>query len=341
MWMATQLTGIDEHRSIVRRRRADSALLQRKEGRMAKRGYIFWDSETANSQQRICQVAYILTDLEGNCVGDPVCRVINPESEIGWWSRSHLEIDWDSLDDMPTFVRFWEDAGLADLLRDYILVAHNANGADIHHIKKSLAAYDIEMPEIEVIDTMLVAKQKGLPGALVDLCEHYGVHLDSHHDAMNDAEACLGVFRGLVGEFGALESSVWAPSVSSSHHGRKRVFTGLGLVNGSQETIEEILAKAEEAGHRGDPGEIADPVGLKVKVSGVTPGYNRDEILAALKECGMKATDGKPAQSTKYLAIGDNVGRSKLDVVFNGNSQAKNVTTGELLEVMNRFGKSE
>ena len=55
----------------------------------------------------------------------------------------------------------------------------------------------------------------------------------------------------------------------------------------------------------------------------------------------MKATDGKPAQSTKYLAIGDNVGRSKLDAVFNGNSQAKIVTTGELLEVMNRFGKAE
>lgn len=307
---------------------------------MAKKGYIFWDSETANSQQRICQVAYILTDLEGNRACDPVCRAINPESEIGWWSRSHLEIDWGSLGDMPTFARFWGDAGLADLLRDYILVAHNANGADIHHIKKSLAAYDIEMPEIEVIDTMLVAKQKGLPGALVDLCEHYGVHLDSHHNAMDDAEACLGIFNGLAGEFGALEPTVWAPN-ASSHHGRKRVFTGLGLVNGSQETIEEVLAEAEETGHRGDPGEITDPVGLKVKVSGVTPGYNRDEILAALKECGMKATDGKPAQSTKYLAIGDNVGRSKLDAVFNGNTQAKIVTTGELLEVMNRFGKPE
>ena len=31
---------------------------------MAKKGYIFWDSETANPQQRICQVAYILTDSE-------------------------------------------------------------------------------------------------------------------------------------------------------------------------------------------------------------------------------------------------------------------------------------
>ena len=54
----------------------------------------------------------------------------------------------------------------------------------------------------------------------------------------------------------------------------------------------------------------------------------------------MKATDGKLAQRTKYLAIGDNVGRSKLDAVFSGNSQAI-VTTGELLEVMNRFGKAE
>ncbi len=55
----------------------------------------------------------------------------------------------------------------------------------------------------------------------------------------------------------------------------------------------------------------------------------------------MKATDGKPAQSTKYLAIGDSVGRSKLVAVFKGNTQAKIVTTGELLEVMNRFGKAE
>lgn len=307
---------------------------------MAKKGYIFWDSETANPQQRICQVAYILTDSEGNRVGDPVCQAINPESEIGWWSRSHLDIDWGSLGDMPTFARFWEDAGLADLLRDYILVAHNANGADIHHIKKSLSAYGIEMPEIEVIDTMLAAKQNGLPGALVDLCEHYGVNLDSHHDAMSDVEACLEVFHGLVNEFGTLEPGAWAPN-ASSHHGRKRVFAGLGLVDASQETIEEVLEKAEKMGVRGNPDEIIDPVGLKVKVSGVTPGYVRDEILNALKECGMKATDGKPAQSTKYLAIGDKVGKSKLDAVFNGNSQAKIVTTGELLEVMNRFGKAE
>lgn len=307
---------------------------------MDKKGYIFWDSETANSQQLICQIAFILTDLEGNRIGEPVCQAINPESEIGWWNRSHLDLDWDSLESMPTFDRYWLESGLEGLLRDYILVAHNANGADIHHIKKSLAAYGIEMPEIEAIDTMLVAQQNGLSGALPSLCAHYGIGLETHHDALCDVAACLEIFNKLTNEFGPLESSIWAPR-PSSHHGRKRVFTGLGLVNGSEESIEDVLERASSAGLRGDPNGITDPKGLKVKVSGVTPGYVRDEILAALKGCGMKATDGKPARSTQFLAIGDNVGQSKLDAVFNGDSSAKIVTTGELLEVMDRFGSSE
>lgn len=307
---------------------------------MDKKGYIFWDSETANSQQRICQVAYILTDFEGNRIGDSVCQEINPESEIGWWNRSHLDLDWDSLDAAPAFNQFWKESGLDDLLRDYILVAHNANGADIHHIKKSLAPYGIEMSEIEAIDTMLVAQQNGLPSALIDLCRLYGIKLGSHHDALCDTVACLEIFQRLSDEYGPLEPGIWAPR-PSSHHGRKRIFTGLGLVHNSQETVEEVLAKAEAESRRGDPGEITNPVGLKVRISGVTPGYNRDEILEALQACGMDAKDGKPVGKTQYLAIGDNVGPTKLAPVFEGISPAKIVTTGELLEVMNRFGSVE
>lgn len=306
---------------------------------MNRKGYLFWDSETANSQQRICQVAYVLTDFDCNRIQETMCQAINPEGEICWWSKKNLNIEWDSLSAMPTFAQFCEEVGLLDLLRDYILVAHNANGADIHHIKKSLAAYGIEMPAIKVIDTMLVAQRHGLPGALADLCDHFGIALDAHHDALCDVEACRLIFHRLSKEFGDLEPAEWSPCSSSSSRS-KRVFTGLGLVNGSRETIEDVLKRAEAEGLRGDAHEIENPVDLRVKVSGVTPGYDREEILGALKECGMKATEGMPAKSTQYLAIGDNVGRSKLDAVFGGSSPAKIVTTGELLEVMNRFGRA-
>jgi len=172
------------------------------------------------------------------------------------------------------------------------------------------------------------------------LCDHYGIEFETHHDAMCDVIACLEIFKRLTDEFGPLELAVWAPR-PSSHHGRKRIFSALGLVNGSQETVEHVLERAEELGFRGDPSEIENLEGLKVKVSGVTPGYARDEILGALKRCGMKATDGKPARSTQYLAIGDNVGQSKLDAAFNGSSAVKIVTTGELPEVINRFGEAK
>lgn len=307
---------------------------------MHDKGYIFWDSETANPQLRICQAAYVLTDFEGNRIGEPVCSVINPESEVAPWNRCHLNIDWSSLGDVPTFPQFCEEVGLFDILSDYVLVAHNANGADIHHIKKSLAVYGIEMPEIEAADTMQVAQRYGLPSSLLGLCEHYGIELGKHHDALCDALACLEVFFALSDEFGRPESALWT-SRPDSYHGRKRVFSGLGLVNGSKETVEQVLAKAEALGLRGNPCEVENPVGLKVKVSGVTPGYDRDEILEALCACGMDAKDGKPARKTQFLAIGDNVGQTKLDVVFNGGSQAKIVTTGELLEVMNRFGETK
>lgn len=306
---------------------------------MNKKGYLFWDSETANPQQRICQVAFILTDFDGNRIQETVCRAINPESEICWWSKKNLGIDWDSLPAMPTFAQFCEEVGLLGLLRDYILVAHNANGADVHHIKKSLAAYGIEMPAVEVVDTMLVSRRHGLPGAVGDLCDHFGIAIDAHHDALCDVEACLSIFEKLSREFGNPEPAEWS-SCSNSSSRSKRVFTGLGLVNGSQEAIEDVLRRAEAEGLRGDAHEIESPVGLKVRVSGVTPGYNREEILLALKACGMKAAEGKPGKNTRYLAIGDNVGQSKLDAVFKGSSPAKIVTTGELLEVMNRFGKA-
>ena len=303
---------------------------------MHDKGYIFWDSETANPQQRICQVAYVLTDFEGNRIDDPVYQAINPESEIAPWNRHHLRIDWSSLGDMPTFPQFCEETGLLGILSEYVLVAHNANGADIHHIRKSLGAYGIEMPEIEAADTMQIAQRHGLPSSLVKLCNRYGVELGEHHDALCDANACMGVYLKMSAEFGSLESAVWTPR-PDSYRGHKHAYSGLGMDHDRVETIEQILKKAEDAGVRGYSSDIEDPVGLKVKVSGETQGYNRDEIIEALRSCGMDAKDGKPAKKTQFLAIGDNVGRTKLDVVFGGGTQAKIITTGEILEVMDRF----
>ena len=53
-------------------------------------GYMFYDDVTANRQQLICELAYVLTDFEGNQVRKPTCVRINPESNFETWNvRTH------------------------------------------------------------------------------------------------------------------------------------------------------------------------------------------------------------------------------------------------------------
>ncbi len=297
---------------------------------MGKKGYLFWDSETANSQQRICQAAYCLTDFEGCHMGDPVASYIDPESEFDYWNTNIHGIVQEDVAGAPTFTKFWESNCLDELLRDYVFVAHNAKNSDLAHIRKSLAAYGIPMPEIEFLDTMQMAINRGLPGKLVELCTALKVDIRIHHDAAADALACRDAFwkLGLDDE----EPERYVPGKGGSH-GRRCVFSGLGLVNNSTKTIEEVLEEFETRKLRGNPLEIDSLEGLRVVVTGVVPGYNRDGIKTALKDAGAsvpKSVSGK----TQYLAIGHNAGQDKLDAAFEQGVPV--ISVGELLEVLDR-----
>ncbi|WP_346697426.1 exonuclease domain-containing protein [Thermophilibacter mediterraneus] len=297
---------------------------------MAREGYLFWDDETANPQQRICQVGYCLTDLEGNPVGEPVCQLVDPESEFSPFNVRVHHIAPGDVAGAPNFARLYEELGLGRLLEGNYLVAHNAKGADVHHIRKSLAAYGMEMPSVELVDTQQVAIGRGLPASLKDLCRELGVELRGHHDALADALACRDVFW-VMGGGDAEAYSPAAPRTAGRRRGRE--FSGLGYVNGSEETVENALEALQERGLRGDPFEVETLEGLRVVVSGIVPGYNREGIKAALVAAGAKVS-GSVSGRTQYLAIGDNVGRNKLDKA--GELGVPVITVGELLDVLNR-----
>ena len=297
---------------------------------MDKKGYLFWDSETANRQQRVCQAAYCLTDLEGNPVGEAVVSYIDPESEFSPWNTRVHGIHPEDVVGKPSFAEFWGSNGLEGLMQDYVLVAHNAKSADLSHIRKSLAAYDMPLPEIEFLDTMQMAIGRGLPGKLVDLCTALGVELRDHHDAAADALACRDAFWKLGHD--DVEPEEYVPGKGGSH-GAKRVFSGLGLVNGGNKTIEDALEEFEEKGLRGNPHNIDGLEGLRVVVTGAVPGYDRNGIKAALKNAGAKVA-GSVSGKTQYLAIGDNAGQTKLNDAEE--RRVPVISVGELLEVLNR-----
>ena len=298
---------------------------------MTRQGYVFWDDETANPQQRICQVGYCLTDLEGNPVGEPVCQLVDPESEFSPFNVRVHHITPDAVVGAPNFARFYEERGLDRLLESNCLVAHNAKGADIHHLRKSLAAYGIDMPQIELIDTQEMAVNRGFPARLERLCSTLGIELRGHHNALTDALACRDAFWAMGGGGEAEGYAPRAPNAASLS--RRRTFSGLGYVNGSNETVEDALAVLESRGLRGDPFEIETLDGLRVVVSGIVPGYSREGIKAVLVEAGA-IVPGSVSGRTQFLAIGDNVGRNKLDKAEELGVRV--ITVGELLDVLNR-----
>ena len=97
------------------------------------KGYMFYDDETANSQQLICELAYTLTDFDGKQIGDPVVQRINPESKFDWYNIKTNHIKASDVEGCPTMEQFCRTSSFLQDLADYVFVAHGAKGSDLHH----------------------------------------------------------------------------------------------------------------------------------------------------------------------------------------------------------------
>ncbi len=278
------------------------------------KGYMFYDDETANSAQRICQIGYQLTDLEGNLVGEPISQLIDPECEFDRMNISIHHITSDKVTGMPTIAEFCETSGFIDLLANYTFVAHNAKQADRHHLYKSLSAYGIEMPEISILDTREMSANAIGIGRLVDACAHFGIAFEHRHDALADALACKDLFWRLAEDSGVPAPIEWVPGAASSRSGAytAKPIDGLGFTNKTHQPIEDVLEEFDRVGLLWGSNDIESLDGLRIVVTGAVPGYAGDSIENELRQLG-----AKPAKSvsgkTQVVAIGHNAGMSKID----------------------------
>lgn len=307
---------------------------------MAKKGYLIWDSETANRRQRICSAAFILADKEGRPEGEPVFSLIDPKDDFDPWNTKVNGISEKDVKDAPTFERFYKKNDLKGLLKDRIFVAHNAAGADLYHIKKSLAAADIEMPEVKYLDTMQLSMNAWNVGGLAAACQKAEVPLEDHHDALADARACFGLFTWFKDNGVKMRPEEWSGLAATRSGLRRREPSpdGLGFVNGSDPAVpvESVLHEFEAMGLRADPAEIDSPEGLHFVVSGRVPGYEGDAIEKTLKGLGAK-TSSKVSGRTDYLVMGDNVGQNKIDDAKEHLGQVKVMGVQDLLELIERW----
>ena len=293
--------------------------------------YLFYDDETANSQGRICSLGYEVVDEDGEVL-DSFYSLINPESEFQLVNTSIHGIDAACVLNKPTFIEVYNDK-LKALIDECIFVSHNAKGADLFHIRKSLAAYGIEAPKFNFIDTMDLAKRlfpKGRRG-LDCICEHYGIEIQHYHHALDDAIACKKIYFKMISELGKPDvESRPVGYVGTSHH-RSRC---TNAINGSDQTFYDVLNELESEELRGDISELNSIKNLKIVVSGFIDGYTREGIKEALKAKGAKPV-GSISNRTAFLSIGPNAGQSKIADARNNNIPV--VSNEELLELLERL----
>ena len=156
------------------------------------------DFETANSERSsVCSVGVVI--VRNGEIADTFYSLIQPEPNYYnyWCSRVHGLCREDT-EDAPIFPNVW--AQIEPLIEGLPLVAHN-RPFDESCLKAVFRVYQMDYPDYEFLDTLWASRR-----LLPDLDNHRldtvaaacGFHMENHHHALADAEACAWIARQLL-----------------------------------------------------------------------------------------------------------------------------------------------
>lgn len=156
--------------------------------------FIAIDVETANRYpSSICAIGAV--KVRDGLIIDSRYSLVNPEP--CWYSRFCTKVHGLTDDDTrnaPSFGTVWSE--WSDWFEDLPFVAHNAR-FDHGCIRAACGVYGLESPD--KFYCTLEAARRSIPRAVLpsksldSLCDFFGVPLEHHHNALDDAKACAAI----------------------------------------------------------------------------------------------------------------------------------------------------
>lgn len=153
--------------------------------------FVAVDVETANFERSsICAIGAV--KVRNGVIVDRRYSLVKPEPDYYSWrcTQVHGLTDEDTWN-APTFGEVWEE--WLPWLENLPLVAHNA-AFDSACISSACRIYGFEAPGLFRCTLQEARKKipKGMCASktLDSLCDFFGIPLDNHHCAFDDAEAC-------------------------------------------------------------------------------------------------------------------------------------------------------
>ena len=157
------------------------------------------DFETANGQRSsVCSVGVVVV-REGSVV-DSFYSLIKPEPNYyAWFCQQVHGLGHEDTDDADVFPVVWER--VEPLIEGLPLVAHNAP-FDEGCLRAVMRVYQMDWPDYRFYCTCRASRRhfgRQLPNhQLHTVSEACGFHLENHHHALADAEACAAIALKLL-----------------------------------------------------------------------------------------------------------------------------------------------
>lgn len=274
---------------------------------------IFFDIETANDQDDICQIGAIVTS-QGKIV-DVIEQLVKPFGDFNKpkYHQNLHGISPEMVKNSPNFRQVWEKCfNFLDI--SYTFVTHGAD-SDINNVFNNLLAYHLTVNPIQATCTWKLAKHYMI--GLIDsftresICEYYSLPMVCNHNALSDALDCLHIFISLLKNYKlnwmcATFTSIYTQpieyerKVSSSNYDVK--FAGKRRLSSAEvaaTSVNEILDK--------------DFAGKRVVITGDFKLYpDRTDVQLEIIRRGGSAPSSV-SKLTDMLICGSNPGEKKIE----------------------------
>lgn len=129
---------------------------------------------------------------------DTIYQLINPEEHFEGINIAIHNITPKDVKGAPTFDVFYQS--IKDKINNQTMVAHNL-AFDGYALRDNLERYQIQPSDNQLLCTCQLTKRLilGQPSySIKSLCQHYGIVLSNHHNALDDAMACAELMLKLI-----------------------------------------------------------------------------------------------------------------------------------------------
>ena len=178
--------------------------------------YTVFDVETPNAKNdSICSIGIVRVEK-----GQVVVRkhyYVDPEDRFDPFNVQLHGISKFKVMGQPKFPELWNE--ISPWFLDGVVMAHNAS-FDLKVLSKCFANYSIEVPDFFSVCTLKLSRRwvtELSHHRLDDMCGYFHVNLLHHHNALDDAMACQGVFQSIYERYGATYDDVEVYSMVNSY----------------------------------------------------------------------------------------------------------------------------